>query len=98
MKKWLMTIGVWSLMAAVIYLSVRSRVVGTITGRLLDLMLIVFVVGGSIYKLTLWWRYRHDPAMREKVVFSTQLYPSRLRRFFYDEKEDKENHGYREHP
>jgi hypothetical protein len=86
--KFLMAIGVLLIITAVIYLSSRSHLAATIATDIISLWFLVLIVGGSIYKLTLWWRYRHDPAMREKVVFSTQLSPSRLRRFFYDEKED----------
>jgi hypothetical protein len=87
-KKLLMALSVLLVICAVMYLSSRSHLAMTIFTDIIRLWLLVMIVGGSIYKLAQWWRYRHDPAMREKVVFSTQLYPSRLRRFFYDEKED----------
>ena len=86
--RFLMAIGVLLTITAVIYLSSRSHLAATIATDIISLWFLFLIVGGSIYKLALWWRYRHDPAMREKVVFSTQLSPSRLRRFFYDEKED----------
>ncbi|MEN3332915.1 MAG: hypothetical protein V7641_2280 [Blastocatellia bacterium] len=83
--KFLMAIGVLLIITAVIYLSSRSHLAATIASDIISLWFLVLIIGGSIYKLTLWWRYRHDPAKREKVVFSTPLYPSRLRKFFYDE-------------
>ena len=86
--KFLMAVGVLLIITAVIYLSARSHLAATIATDIISLWFFVLIVGGSIYKLTLWWRYRHDPAKRERVVFSTPIYPSRLRRFFYDEKED----------
>ena len=86
--KFLMAIGVLLIIMAVMYLSFRSQLAATIATDIIRLWFFVLIVGGSIYKLKLWWRYRHDPAKREKVVFSTLIYPSRLRRFFYDEKED----------
>ena len=48
-----------------------------------------FVVGGSLYKVTQWWHYRHDPVKREQAASLSQVYPARLRRFFYDEEADK---------
>ena len=87
-KKFLMAIGVLLIITAVVYLSARSHLAATIAEDIIGLWFLVLVVGGSIYKLTLWWRYRHDPAKREQVVFSTGFYPSKLQRFFYDEKED----------
>jgi len=86
--KLLMAVGVLLIITAVIYLSARSHLAATIATDIISLWFLILIVGGSIYKLTLWWRYRHDPAKRERVTFSTQFYPSRLRRFFYDEKED----------
>jgi hypothetical protein len=85
-KNVLMAIAVLLTIMAVIYLSARSRLAKTIATDVIDLWFLFVVVGGSIYKLTLWWRYRKDPVRREQVVFSTPPYPPRLRRFFYDEK------------
>jgi hypothetical protein len=86
--KFLMAVGALLIIMAVIYLSSRSHLAATIATDIISLWFLILVVGGSIYKLTLWWRYRHDPAKREKVVFLTPLYPSRLRKFYMDEKED----------
>lgn len=86
--KLLMAASVLLVITGVIYLSARSHLAETIATGVIDLAFLVLVVGGSIYKLTLWWRYRNDPAKREQVVFSTPFFSSRLRKFFYDEKED----------
>jgi len=88
-KNLLMAVSVLLTIMAVMYLSARSRLAKTIATDLIDLWFLVLVIGGSIYKLTLWWRYRKDPVRRERMIFSTPLYPSRLRRFFYDEKADE---------
>lgn len=84
--KLMMAAGVLLIIMAVLYLSARSRLAETIATGVIDLFFLVLVVGGSIYKLRLWWRYRHDPVKREQVVFSTPFFSSRLRKFFYDEK------------
>ena len=83
--KFLMAAGVLLLMTAVLYLSVRSRLAETIATGLIDVAILALVVGGSIYKLALWWRYRKDPVKREQVVFSTPFFSSKWRKFFYDE-------------
>ena len=87
-KNLLLAVGVLLVIMAVIYLSERSRLAATVGGMAFDAVLVAVVVGGSIYKLALWWRYRHDPARREQVVFSNPFYPPRRRRFFYDETDD----------
>jgi hypothetical protein len=86
--KFLMAVGVFLTIWAVIYFSLRSHLVETIASGTISLMYLVLVGGGSIYKLALWWRNRHDPAKREAIAYSTGFYSSRLRKFFYDEKED----------
>jgi hypothetical protein len=86
--KFLMAISVLLIITAVIYLSSRSQLAATIAADIISLWFLVLIVGGSIYKLTLWWRYRNDPAKRERIAFSTSSFPARLRRFFYDEKEE----------
>jgi len=88
-KKFLMASGVLLIIMAVMYFSSRSHLAATIATDIITLWFLILVVGGSIYKLTLWWRYRKDPAMRERVVFSTSFYLSGLRKFFYDEKADE---------
>jgi len=88
-KNLLMAMSVLMIIMAVMYFSARSHLAKTIATDVIDLWFLVLAVGGSIYKLILWWRYRKDPAMRERVAFSTPLYPSRLRKFFYDEKADE---------
>lgn len=87
--KFLMAIGVLLIIAAVIYLSSRSQLAATIAADIISLWFLVLIVGGSIYKLTLWWRYRNDPAKRERIAFSTSSFPARLRRFYMDERADE---------
>lgn len=87
--KFLMAIGVLLIITAVIYLSSRSHLAATIVDDIISLWFLVLVVGGSIYKLTMWWRYRHDPVERERITFSTSSFPARLRRFYMDEKADE---------
>lgn len=44
--------------------------------------------GLSLYKLILWFRYRDDPAKREALVSSGQVYPKRLAKWIFDEDAD----------
>lgn len=83
--KFLMAVGVLLTMWAVIYLSLRSPTAEMIFTVIIRLGFLALVVGGSIHKLALWWRYRHDPAKREAIAYSTGFYSSKLRKFFYDE-------------
>ena len=57
--------------------------------KVLDVILIVIsagvVVGLSLYKVTLFYRYRDDPAKREALFWSGQVYPKWLARFIFDE-------------
>jgi hypothetical protein len=61
--------------------------------RILDVALIVtclaVYMGLSAYKLLLLWRYRNDPAKREALISTTQLWPKRLHRFLIDEDADR---------
>jgi hypothetical protein len=88
-KKLMMAASVLLVIMAVIYLSARSHLAKTIATGTIDAFFIVVVVGGSLYKLTQWWHYRHDPINRERAASPSQVYPARLRRFFYDEVDDK---------
>ena len=45
----------------------------------------VGVLSMLVYKVWLWFEYRHDPVKREALVFSTQLLPRRLMKFVLDE-------------
>jgi hypothetical protein len=36
------------------------------------------------YKAAQFWRWRHDPARREAILESTQLYPRRIEDFLLD--------------
>ena len=52
----------------------------------LDLILVaVSIAGGAalfVYKLVLMYRYRGDPEKLKALVWSDQVYPKRLQRFF----------------
>ena len=87
-KSLLMALGVLLIIMAVIYLSGRSHLAKTLFSDIISLWYVVLIVLGSIYKLTQWWRHRHDPARREQAVYSTRLFPASLHRFYFDEKED----------
>lgn len=84
-KKLLMAASVLLVIMAVMYLSARSHLAKTIAAGTIDAFFIVFVVAGSLYKVTQWWHYRHDPVRRGQAASSSRAYPARLRRFFYDE-------------
>lgn len=60
--------------------------------KVLDVILIVIGFGVyaalSLYKLILLYRFRNDPAKREALVWTTQVYPKRLTRFILDEDAD----------
>ena len=87
-SKLLMVAGVLLTIMAVLYLSARSHLASTIFSDIFSLAILALVIGGSIYKIALLWRYRHDPGRRRQVIFSTQLYPASWRKFFYDEETD----------
>jgi len=59
--------------------------------KVLDIILIAmyaaFLAGSTIYKLLLWYRYRHDAAKREALVSWGQvyLYPKWMTKFIFDE-------------
>ena len=89
MKKLLMAASVLLVIMAVMYLSARSHLAETIFADVTRITILALVVAGSIYKVTQWWHYRHDPIKRERAASLSQVYPARLRRFFYDEEADK---------
>jgi hypothetical protein len=39
----------------------------------------------ALYKVILLFCYRNDPAKREALISSGQVYPKRLRKFIFDE-------------
>jgi hypothetical protein len=60
--------------------------------RTLDLVLIAifFIVFAplTIYKVILSFLYRDDPAKREALISTGQVFPKRLMRFIFDENPD----------
>jgi hypothetical protein len=89
-KKFLMALGVFLVIWAVVDLSLRSHLAKTIFSDIIRLAILAALVGGSIYKLQSWRRYRKDPATREQAAWLAQSYPPKLQRFFFDEKENKD--------
>src|SRR5262249_3155702 len=41
---------------------------------LIGVFFLTTVVAGSVYKLKLWFKYRHDPERREEETYSNQFY------------------------
>jgi len=64
-------------------------VIGTRYERLADVAVLVAYVGAFVlmllYKIRLTIKYRNEPAKREAVLNSGQLFPPKLMRFIYDE-------------
>lgn len=89
-KETLINLGLALLVFAAICLVSWNRMLGGIVETLITICILTAVIGLSVYKLTLWYRYRHDPEKREQVVYSGQNFPRQLRRFFMDEKRDDE--------
>ena len=57
--------------------------------KILDVILIVILlstlVALALYKLLLLLRYRNDPAKREALISTGQVFPKRLAKFLFDE-------------
>jgi hypothetical protein len=69
---------------------------GSISDRARVAILILpflLILGLSIYKLAVWFRYRSEPEKRERVVYSGQVYPEKIRRWLMDEKENEVKKG-----
>jgi hypothetical protein len=81
-------IAVWLLLLGSSVLIFSSDKFTRIADAALLVVLLVAMLGGSIYKIWLWWGYRNDPAKRQTITFSTQLYPEKLRRFLMDEQHE----------
>ncbi len=78
-----------SLLVAVILLAfLLSRAIAGIVADMIGIGLLALILGLSLHKLVLWFRYRNDPEKRETVVYSGQIYPEKVRRFLMDEKMD----------
>jgi len=87
-KASLINLGLALLVFAAICLVSWSRMIGGVVETLISIGILTAVIGLSIYKLALWFRYRHDPERREQIVYSGANFPRQLRRFFMDEKHD----------
>ena len=91
-------VAVWLLLLAITVLVGLSDRFTRIADAALLIVLLVGLLGGSLYKVWLWYRYRKDPAKRETVTFSTQLYPEKLRRFLMDEEPEQDNKDQNDDP
>lgn len=89
-REYKINIGLSLLVVAVIFLVFLSRTIAGIVGTMIRIPILTLVIGLSIYKLVLWFRYRNDPEKRERVVYSGQIYPEKIRRFLMDEKMDND--------
>ncbi len=49
----------------------------------------VVVLSMLVYKIWLWFEYRHDPVKREAVLSSTQLLPRKLMQFLLDQGDEQ---------
>lgn len=87
-KESLINLGLALLVFAAICLVSWNRMIGGIVETLITICILTAVIGLSIYKLALWFRYRHDPKKREQVVYSGRNFPRRIRQFYMDEKPD----------
>jgi hypothetical protein len=83
-------IGLCILVAAVVLLAFLSRAIAGFAADMTRIGILALILGLSIYKLVLWFRYRNDPEKRERVVYSGQIYPEKVRRFLMDEKMDND--------
>ena len=71
-KNFLLAISVLLAIAAVIYLSSKSRLAATGFETAISLVYIVLVGGGSIYKVSQWWRSRHNPSRSGQAASLSQ--------------------------
>ncbi len=55
-----------------------------IIDMILIMMLAIGLVALTLYKLILLFCYRHDPAKREALISSGQVYPKWLAKFIFD--------------
>lgn len=89
-KETLINLGLALLVLAVIVLLAASNTFAVITDTIIGIVTLALMIGLSIYKVTLWFRYRNDPEKREKVVYSFQGLPRELRRWYLGESKGKE--------
>jgi hypothetical protein len=83
-------LGLALLVLAVIFITLSNSTMAWIAGTIFSIVILAQVIGLSVYKLALWFRYRNDPVEREKIVYSSRIYPEKVRRFLMDEKRDKD--------
>ena len=66
--------------AATIFFSYLSGSISEKTETAIRILPYLLLIGLSIYKIAVWFGYRNDPEKRERVVYSGQIYPEKIRR------------------
>jgi uncharacterized membrane-anchored protein len=89
-KERLINLGLALLVLAVIVLLAASQTFAAITDTIIGIVTLTLMIGLSIYKVALWFRYRNDPEKREQVVYSFQGLPKEFRRWYLGESKAKE--------
>ena len=84
-KETLINLGLAFLVLAIIGLLAASHTFAVITDTIIGIVTLTLMVGLSIYKVALWFRYRNDPEKRERVVYSFQSFPKEFRRWYLGE-------------
>ena len=88
-KETLINIGLALLVLAIIALFVVNDMFASIVDAIIAIVTLALLIGLSIHKLALWFRYRNDPEKREQVVYSLQSFPKELRRWYLGESKPK---------
>jgi hypothetical protein len=89
-KETLINLGLALLVLAIVVLLAANNTFAVITDTIIGVVSLALMIGLSIYKVALWFRYRHDPEKRERVVYSFQSFPKEFRRWYRGESKAKE--------
>jgi hypothetical protein len=89
-KETLINLGLVLLILSTIFLLVASNRFAGILETLISIASLALLIGLSIYKVALWFRYRHDHEKRERVVYSFRSLPKELRRWYQGESKSEE--------
>jgi hypothetical protein len=89
-KETLINLGLALLVLIVIVLIAANGLFASIVDTIIAIVSLTLVIGLSIYKVALWFHYRHDPEKRERVIYTFQTFPKVLRRWYMDESKQKE--------
>jgi hypothetical protein len=79
-------LGLFLLIALIILMSSLDGSIAENADTAILMLSFLLLLGLSIYKLAVWFGFRHNPEKRESVVYSGQIYPARIRRWLMDEK------------